>query len=129
MLLTPAQAQVRIAEEAGHAPGVVIRAAMQWRIGNAYPSYRREQYVISVLREHGSDVRCHVLADVLFRVDCWLDLTCVGTTSGMRSSGPRAQGGSRALRRFWALERSASWIWSSPHGMSSGPFISQIALR
>jgi hypothetical protein len=77
MLLVPAKAQVRVAEQAGHAPEIA-RAAMRWRIGNAYLSYLREQYVIAVLREQGWDVRCHVLADVLFRVDCWVDDVCVG---------------------------------------------------
>jgi len=49
----------------------LAKAAVRWRIGNAYYSFLKEQYVISVMRSEGVDVRQHPLADALFRVDCW----------------------------------------------------------
>jgi hypothetical protein len=97
MLLRPAREQARFAESAGHVPEVV-RASIQWRVGNAYLSYLREMYVIAVLREEGLDVRYHLLADVLFRVDCWVKDTCVGIyvrnvkfRAGRRGRKPRVQ--------------------------------------
>jgi hypothetical protein len=97
MLLQPAREQARLAENAGHGPQVV-RASIQWRVGNAYLSYLREMYVIAVLREEGFDVRYHLLADVLFRADCWVKDTCVGIyvrnlkfRAGRRGRKPRVQ--------------------------------------
>lgn len=48
------------------------RAAVRWRIGNAYYSFVRETYVLAVLRESGLAVEVHPLADALFRVDLWV---------------------------------------------------------
>jgi hypothetical protein len=76
MLLEPARAQAQLAREAGHGRNIV-RAAIQWRVGNAYLSYLREMYVIAVLRSEKMDARYHLLADVLFRVDCWVGTTCL----------------------------------------------------
>lgn len=67
---TPAQVEQQ-AEEAAKA----VRQAMQWRIGNVYLSFIREQYVAAKLREEFGDVGQHPLADVLFRTDCWVGNT------------------------------------------------------
>ncbi|GAA4332684.1 hypothetical protein ACFQY7_36850 [Actinomadura luteofluorescens] len=74
MLWEPAQE--KIAEVAGSGvTGQTARAAMQWRIGNAFYSFLREIYVLANLRSTGLDVRIHPLADALFRVDAWLGRT------------------------------------------------------
>ena len=49
--------------------GPRARAAMRWRIGNAYYSFVRELYVLAALRESGVPVQAHPLADALFRTD------------------------------------------------------------
>jgi hypothetical protein len=52
----------------------VLLQAMQWRLGCAYYSFVREADILARLREqHKLDVRYHVLADVLFRVDMWCE--------------------------------------------------------
>ncbi|MGE0025593.1 MAG: hypothetical protein AB7O78_02655 [Thermoleophilia bacterium] len=76
MLTQPAQDTVSQAIKDG-TDRELARDAMRWRVGNAYLSFLRELYVISVLREAGVDARYHVLADVLFRVDCWVDDLCL----------------------------------------------------
>lgn len=58
------------------------RNAMQWRIGNAYYSFLREMYVVSVLRSLGVDALVHPLADALFRTDLWVDRTLVSLYVG-----------------------------------------------
>lgn len=50
----------------------LAKSAVRWRIGNAYYSFLREQYAISVMRSEGIEVQQHPLADALFRVDCWV---------------------------------------------------------
>lgn len=97
MLLGPAREQVRLAVRAGHSLEAA-RASMRWRVGNAYLSYLRELYVLTTLRSLGIDVQYHLLADVLLRVDCWLDDTCVGIyvsnrkfRAEMSGRKPRAQ--------------------------------------
>ncbi len=48
--------------------------AYRWRAGKAYYSAFREVELLARLRvEHGLPVRYHLLADVLLRVDFWLD--------------------------------------------------------
>lgn len=47
------------------------RAAMRWRIGNAYYGFLREVYTLVQLRLRGIDLSVHPLADALFRVDGW----------------------------------------------------------
>jgi hypothetical protein len=75
-----------------------VRDAITWRIGNAYYSFLRELYVLSVLRESGLDARAHPLADALFRADLWIGGTVVSLYVGnpkfkSTSAGrkPRAQ--------------------------------------
>ena len=70
----PADAAVQRAIAEGHDPAAA-RGAMRWRIGNFYYSFLREQYVQAILRDEGHDVRQHPLADVLFRVDFWIEDT------------------------------------------------------
>jgi hypothetical protein len=45
--------------------------SMQWRIGNAYYSFLREQWVHAYLRSQGIGILQHPLADTLFAVDGW----------------------------------------------------------
>jgi hypothetical protein len=76
MLLGPARAirdhAVAAGFEAEH-----IAQALRWRVGNAYYSYLKEIYALSVLRSAGIDARYHVLADVLFRTDLWVGDLCL----------------------------------------------------
>jgi hypothetical protein len=53
----------------------LAKAAMTWRIGNAYYSYLRETYVLATLRDMGVPAQVHPLADALFRTDFWVDNT------------------------------------------------------
>jgi hypothetical protein len=75
MLAEPAVERVRLAENLG-ATRQDARDAMRWRVGNAYLSFLRELYVLTLLREEGLNARYHVLADVLLRVDFWADDLC-----------------------------------------------------
>jgi hypothetical protein len=47
--------------------------AVRWRIGLAYYAFLKEQYIMSLMRGEGRQVKQHPLADALFRVDCWID--------------------------------------------------------
>lgn len=51
----------------------VAKQAVTWRLGNAYYSFIKEQYVCAVMRGDGANVLQHPLADALFRVDAWVD--------------------------------------------------------
>lgn len=92
MLAAPAAERVRVAESLG-ATRQDARDAMRWRVGNAYLSFLRELYVLTVLREAGVDARYHVLADVLLRVDFWAGDLCfslfVRSPRFMTASGGR----------------------------------------
>ena len=76
MLLGPAQAIREQAVAAGFEAEHVAQA-LRWRIGNAYYSYLKEIYALTVLRSAGIDARYHVLADVLFRTDLWVGDLCL----------------------------------------------------
>ncbi|WP_329464987.1 hypothetical protein [Streptomyces sp. NBC_01431] len=76
MLADPARAKVREAVMAG-ASDALARAAMRWRVGNAYYSFLREVYTVVELRFRGVELQVHPLADALFRVDCWTENTAV----------------------------------------------------
>lgn len=67
---------LRIVKEASayHDPRLA-KAAMTWRIGNAYYSYLRETYVLASLRDKGVPIQVHPLADALFRTDFWVGNT------------------------------------------------------
>lgn len=54
-----------------HSPEMA-KAAMTWRIGNAYYSYLKESHVLSTLRDLGVPVEVHPMADALFRTDFWV---------------------------------------------------------
>ncbi|MEW2087103.1 hypothetical protein [Streptomyces sp. NPDC005283] len=76
MLGLPARNRVSELSERG-VPEARSRAAMRWRVGNAYYSFLREVYTIVELREMGVDLRMHPLADALFRVDGWVGRTAL----------------------------------------------------
>ncbi|GAA2070361.1 hypothetical protein GCM10009801_21000 [Streptomyces albiaxialis] len=71
MLGGPSRAKVREVASLG-VPEDRARAAMRWRVGNAYYSFLREVVTVVTLRHLGVDVRVHPLADALFRVDAWV---------------------------------------------------------
>lgn len=70
MLGTPSRQKVTEVIASG-VPGETARAAMRWRVGNAYYSFLREIVTVVSLRSLGVDVRVHPLADALFRADAW----------------------------------------------------------
>lgn len=74
-LWEPAAAQVQHARRCPS--GEFAADAMRWRIGNSYYAFLKELYVPAALREAGIPAAYNVLADVLFRVDCWIHSTCV----------------------------------------------------
>jgi hypothetical protein len=49
------------------------RAALRWRVGNAYYGTLRELYSVVALRERGIDLSYHILADALFATDAWIE--------------------------------------------------------
>lgn len=55
--------------------------AARWRLGKVYLSNIREIDMLSRLRESGLPVKYHVLADVLMRVDFWVDNIIICTYS------------------------------------------------
>jgi hypothetical protein len=63
----------QIQRVAGHDKHIeaLAKKAVRWRVGIAYYSFLKEQYVISLMRSEGINVKQHPLADALFRVDCW----------------------------------------------------------
>jgi len=82
--------QVRVAASLCGGQEQLAKDAVRWRIGNAYYSFLKEQYVISLLRSEGIDVKQHPLADALFRVDCWVSDTNIDlyvTNPKFRSRG------------------------------------------
>ncbi|WP_157691657.1 hypothetical protein [Noviherbaspirillum autotrophicum] len=66
------EAQVLKVARLDKAKEPLARNAVRWRIGIAYYSFLKEQYVISLIRSEGINVKQHPLADALFRVDCWV---------------------------------------------------------
>lgn len=65
-------------DKANAAGRVALERALQWRVGRAYYSFLREIDLLTRLREiHGLNVRYHLLADVNFRVDLWVEGTLV----------------------------------------------------
>ncbi|MFI6325539.1 hypothetical protein ACIBG8_49050 [Nonomuraea sp. NPDC050556] len=74
MLWGPADAEIQRLVSLG-VPLSAAKAAMRWRVGNAYYSFLREIYVVTQLRAADLDVRLHPLADALFRVDFWCGRT------------------------------------------------------
>lgn len=56
-----------------------IDDAIRWRLGKFYYSAIREVDLLITLREKGVDLKYHILADVLLRVDFWTGSTLVCT--------------------------------------------------
>ena len=54
-----------------------VRDAVQWRLGKAYYSAFREVELLTKLRSTGLPVQYHMLADVLLKVDMWMNNTLV----------------------------------------------------
>jgi hypothetical protein len=77
MLGRPAELERKRLEGKFGIPSDQARFAVRWRVGIAYYSYMRELYCLAVLRGAGIDARTHPLADVLWRVDLWVDDLCV----------------------------------------------------
>ncbi|MER6011717.1 hypothetical protein [Streptomyces bluensis] len=71
MLGNPSIEVLRKLVDAGR-PERQVRAAIRWRVGNAYYGFLREVYTLVQLRLRGVDLRVHPLADALFRVDAWV---------------------------------------------------------
>lgn len=83
MLWYPA---IEAIEEAARTSGASsARAAMRWRIGNAFYSFLRELVALCELRLRHVDLEIHPLADALFRVDAWSGQTAVGLYIGNRT--------------------------------------------
>jgi hypothetical protein len=82
MLFDPATACNRKAMARYRISWTKAREAMRWRVGNAYLAHLKQAFVAATLREAGYDVRYHVLADVLFRVDFWIDRRCIALYVG-----------------------------------------------
>lgn len=60
-----------------------MRDAVQWRLGKAYYSAFREIELLTRLRtRYGLPVKYHMLADVLFKVDFWLNQTLISIYFG-----------------------------------------------
>jgi hypothetical protein len=73
MLWNPALSAVEHCVLKGYADQGLAREAVQWRIGNSYYSFLREQWVHAYLRRRGIPILQHPLADALYAVDGWFD--------------------------------------------------------
>jgi hypothetical protein len=60
-------------------PGDRIDAAIQWRLGKFYYSALREVDLLVSMHARSVPLKYHVLADVLLRVDYWIDHTLICT--------------------------------------------------
>lgn len=103
MLHQPSLAKVREVA-ASSVPGWLARAAMRWRVGNAYYSFLREIYTIVGLRELGVDIRVHPLADALFRADGWTDSTVLSLRVGNRKFKQGADEGRKIPAERWLAD-------------------------
>jgi len=72
--------------------------AMQWRIGNAYYSFLREQWVHAYLRSQGIGILQHPLADALFAVDGWVGSGVLSLFIGNSEFRSLASGRKRTAR-------------------------------
>jgi hypothetical protein len=79
MLWTPAQEVVK------ELPGEA-RRAMHQRVVADYAAFLADMHVVSVLRAHGFDVRVHPLADVVFKVDAWVERLVLNPRGGGQRS-------------------------------------------
>ncbi|MBW1599977.1 hypothetical protein [Streptomyces sp. JJ38] len=81
MLGEPARRAIAAEVDRG-TPEWLVKAAMRWRVGNAYYSFLRETYTIVELRSRGIPLEVHPLADALFRVDAWVGRTALSLRVG-----------------------------------------------
>lgn len=60
-----------------------LERALQLRIGNAYYSFLREvEFFTRIRSKHGIDLKYHMLADVLYRIDFWHENTIINLFVG-----------------------------------------------
>jgi len=85
-----------------------LRDAVQWRLGKAYYSAIREVELLTKLRSRFHlPVKYHVLADVLFKVDLWINKTIVSVY--FENPEYRAQNEGRKRRPEGILDSSFSF--------------------
>ncbi|MBB5957585.1 hypothetical protein FHS29_004180 [Saccharothrix tamanrassetensis] len=82
MLWTPAKEAI----EDARADKSVARKAMHHKVVADFTAFLRDTFVLSVLREHGLDVRVHPLADVVFNVDAWVERLILNPRGGPQRS-------------------------------------------
>lgn len=70
-----------------------VKRAIQWRLGKFYYSAMRELDIFVRLREGGAPVSYHIFADVLLRVDFWIDtkLVCVYFSNSAYQDGKQGR--------------------------------------
>jgi hypothetical protein len=76
MLQDPANAERQRLVREGVDPEIAWQA-VRWSTGIAYYSFLREMYALAALRDAGIAARYHVVPDVLWRVDLWVDDLCL----------------------------------------------------
>ncbi|MEE1929775.1 hypothetical protein V1J52_16535 [Streptomyces sp. TRM 70351] len=81
MLGDPAKHKLE-AEQLKGVPRDQARAAMRWRVGNAYYGFLREVYTVVSLRSRGIGLEVHPVADALFRADAWAGRTVLSLRVG-----------------------------------------------
>jgi hypothetical protein len=107
-------------------PEWLARAAVRWRIGNAYYSFLREVYTVVELRSRGVDLRVHPLADALFRVDAWTRSRALsllvgnkkfrqGETSGRKKTPQQLLADVDPPFEFSVIELKAATVFGSVH--------------
>ncbi|WP_121002870.1 hypothetical protein [Saccharothrix australiensis] len=64
----------------------VAREAMRHRVLAQFAAFLRDTFVLAVLRSHGLDVRVHPLADVVFKVDAWVERLVLNPRGGPQRS-------------------------------------------
>ncbi|MBW4720705.1 hypothetical protein [Saccharothrix obliqua] len=82
MLWTPAQEAIAGAR----AERPLARKAMHHKVVTEFSAFLRHTYVVAELRRNGLDVRVHPLADVVFRVDAWVERLILNPRGGPQRS-------------------------------------------
>ncbi|MCZ7417510.1 MULTISPECIES: hypothetical protein [unclassified Streptomyces] len=129
MLGSPASRMIE-AEAYKGTPRQRVKAAMRWRVGNAYYSFLREVYSIVELRQRGIPLLVHPLADALFRVDAWVGRVAFslrignkkfrqGASDGRKLSAERLLAGVRPTLAFREIELRAAREFGCVHVPSS----------
>jgi hypothetical protein len=136
MLGSPSRAAVEDAVARG-ANREQARAAMRWRVGNAYYSFLREVYTAVELRGRGVDFRMHPLADALFRVDGWVGSVALslrvgnakfrmGANQGRKTPAEQILADALPPLSFEAVELSAATVFGRVH-LPSGEHLDRAA--